>query len=109
MRAAPQPALFTVIGGSIASIGVAASTLKADAAALIIDMRNDVSDATIDEFVRSRAGSRANALITGWTFKYMLRKRAYNRSDMLAMATIAGFTHCDIAEASIGMEVWLRP
>jgi ubiquinone/menaquinone biosynthesis C-methylase UbiE len=84
-------------------------TLKPDATALIIDMRNDVSDATIDEFVKSRAGSRANALITGWTFKHMLRKRAYSRSDMLAMATTAGFAHCDITEASIGMEVWLRP
>ena len=64
-------------------------TLKPDSAALIIDMRNDVSDATIDEFVRSRAAGRANALITGWTFKHMLRKRAYSRSDMLAMATAA--------------------
>jgi ubiquinone/menaquinone biosynthesis C-methylase UbiE len=84
-------------------------TLKPDAAALIIDMRKDVSDATIDEFVKSRAGGRANALITSWTFKHMLRKRAYNRRDMLAMATTAGFTRCDITEASIGMEVRLQP
>jgi ubiquinone/menaquinone biosynthesis C-methylase UbiE len=84
-------------------------TLKADATALIVDMRKDVSDATIDEFVKSRAGGRANALITSLTFKHMLRKRAYNRGDMLAMATTAGFTHCDITEASIGMEVWLQP
>jgi ubiquinone/menaquinone biosynthesis C-methylase UbiE len=84
-------------------------TLKPDATALIIDMRNDVSDAAIDEFVKSRAGGRTNALITGWTFKHMLRKRAYSRIDMLAMATQAGFTHCDVAEASIGMEVSLQP
>jgi ubiquinone/menaquinone biosynthesis C-methylase UbiE len=84
-------------------------TLKADATALIVDMRKDVSDATIDEFVKSRAGGRANALITSLTFKHMLRKRAYNRGDMLAMATTAGFTRCDITEASIGMEVWLQP
>jgi ubiquinone/menaquinone biosynthesis C-methylase UbiE len=84
-------------------------TLKPDATALIVDMRKDVSDATIDEFVKSRAGGRANALMTGWTFKHMLRKRAYSRSDMLVMATTAGFTGCDITEASIGMEVRLRP
>jgi ubiquinone/menaquinone biosynthesis C-methylase UbiE len=84
-------------------------TLKNDGTALIIDLRKDVSDAMIDEFVKSRAGGRANALITSWTFKYMLRKRAYNRSDMFAMATTAGFTHCDIIEESIGMYVWLRP
>jgi ubiquinone/menaquinone biosynthesis C-methylase UbiE len=84
-------------------------TLKPNATALIIDLRKDVSGATIDEFVKSRAGGRANALITGWTFKYMLRKRAYDRGEMLAMATTAGFTHCDIMEASIAMEVWLQP
>jgi ubiquinone/menaquinone biosynthesis C-methylase UbiE len=84
-------------------------TLKPNATALIIDLRKDVSGATIDEFVKSRAGGRANALITGWTFKYMLRKRAYDRGEMLAMATTAGFTHCDIIEASIAMEVWLQP
>jgi ubiquinone/menaquinone biosynthesis C-methylase UbiE len=84
-------------------------TLKPDATALIVDMRKDVSDATIDEFVKSRAGGRANALITGWTFKHMLRKRAYSRGDMLVMATTAGFTRCDITEASVGMEVRLRP
>ena len=83
--------------------------LKADGKALIIDMRSDVSDATIDAFVNARAGGRVNAVITGWTFKHVLRKRAYTRTDMLAMAVKAGFTHCDIAEASIGMEVWLRP
>jgi ubiquinone/menaquinone biosynthesis C-methylase UbiE len=84
-------------------------TLKSDATALIVDLRKDVSDAMIDKFVKSRAGGRANALITGWTFKHVLRKRAYTRSDMFAMATTAGFTHCDIIEESIGMAVWLQP
>jgi ubiquinone/menaquinone biosynthesis C-methylase UbiE len=84
-------------------------TLKNDAIALIVDLRKDVSDAMIDEFVRSRAGGRTNALITGWTFKHMLRNRAYSRSDMLAMAKTAGFTRCDITEESIGMDVWLQP
>jgi ubiquinone/menaquinone biosynthesis C-methylase UbiE len=102
-------AAFKNFSDAVTALREMRRTLKPDAIALIIDMRNDVSDATIDEFVKSRAGSRVNALITGWTFKHMLRKRAYSRSDMLAMATTAGFTHCDITEASIGMEVWLRP
>jgi ubiquinone/menaquinone biosynthesis C-methylase UbiE len=84
-------------------------TLKPDATALIIDLRKDISNATIDEFVKSRAGGRANAVITSWIFKHMLRKRAYNRSDMLAMAATAGFGHCDIVAASIAMDVWLQP
>jgi ubiquinone/menaquinone biosynthesis C-methylase UbiE len=90
-------------------LGEMRRALKPDASALIIDMRNDVSNETIDEFVKSRPGGPINALITGWTFKHMLRKRAYSRTQMLAMTTKAGFTQCDLKEASIGMEVWLKP
>jgi ubiquinone/menaquinone biosynthesis C-methylase UbiE len=102
-------AAFKNFSDPVTALGEMRRTLKAEATALIIDMRSDVPDAAIDEFVSSRAGGRVNAMITGWTFKHVLRKRAYSRTDMLAMATKAGFTHCDIAEASIGMEVWLRP
>jgi ubiquinone/menaquinone biosynthesis C-methylase UbiE len=83
--------------------------LKPDGAALIIDMRNDVSDATIDQFVQARGDRGINRLIMGWTFKHMLRGRAYSGSDMRAMAAQAGFTHCDVKETLIGMDVWLRP
>ncbi len=83
--------------------------LKPDGSALIIDMRRDISDATIDDFIRSRPGGRVNAMIIGWTFKHMLRKRAYRAGEMREMARIAGFTRCEIEEASIGMEVSLQP
>jgi ubiquinone/menaquinone biosynthesis C-methylase UbiE len=83
--------------------------LKTDGTALIIDMRRDVSDATIDEFVKSRPGGRINAMIVGWTFKHMLRKRAYRPVVMREMARAAGFTRCEIEEVPIGMEVSLWP
>ena len=102
-------AAFKNFTNPVTALGEMRRVLKGEATALIIDMRNDVSDETIDEFVKSRPGGRINALITGWTFKHMLRKRAYSRTEMLAMATKAGFGRCDIKEASIGMEVWLRP
>ncbi|HEX7777755.1 MAG TPA: class I SAM-dependent methyltransferase, partial [Vicinamibacterales bacterium] len=69
-------------------------TLKEDAAALIVDMRSDVSDEAIDEFVGPRAGGPVGAMISGWLFKHVGRRRAYSRSDMLDMAAKAGFTHC---------------
>ena len=84
-------------------------TLKSGATALIVDMRKDVDDATIDEFVRARTRSRLSALITGWIFKYPGRMiRAYSPDDMRALAAEAGFTHCDIKPAAIAMEVWLH-
>ena len=102
-------AAFKNFSDPVKALGEMRRVLKPDGTALIIDMRSDVSDATIDEFVKSRAGGRINALITGLTFKHMLRKRAYRPADMLAMARKAGFSRCDIDEASIGMDVWLRP
>ena len=102
-------AAFKNFSDPVKALGEMRRVLKLDGTALIIDMRSDVSDATIDEFVKSRAGGRINALITGLTFKHMLRSRAYRPAEMLAMATKAGFSRCDIDEASIGMDVWLRP
>ncbi|MGB0084888.1 MAG: methyltransferase domain-containing protein [Rhodomicrobiaceae bacterium] len=102
-------AAFKNFSDPVKALGEMQRVLKPDGTALIIDMRSDVSDATIDEFVKSRAGGRINALLTGLTFKHMLRKRAYRPADMLAMARKAGFSRCDIDEASIGMDVWLRP
>ena len=102
-------AAFKNFSDPVKALGEMRRVLKPDGTTLIIDMRSDVSDATIDEFVKSRAGGRINALITGLTFKHMLRKRAYSPADMLAMARKAGFSRCDIDEASIGMDVWLRP
>jgi hypothetical protein len=46
-------------------------------------------------------------MITGWTFKHMLRKRAYRTADMREMAWTASFARCDIVESGIGMEVLL--
>jgi ubiquinone/menaquinone biosynthesis C-methylase UbiE len=83
--------------------------VRPDGTALIIDMRRDISDATIDDFVKSRGGGRINAMIVGWTFKHMLRQRAYHTAEMRDMARTAGFTRCEIEEAPIGMEVSLRP
>ena len=102
-------AAFKNFSDPVKALGEMRRVLKPDGTALIIDMRSDVSDATIDEFVKSRAGGRINALITGLTFKHMLRSRAYRPAEMLAMARKAGFSRCDIDEASIGMDVWLRP
>ena len=102
-------AAFKNFSDPVKALGEMRRVLKLDGTALIIDMRSDVSDATIDEFVKSRAGGRINALITGLTFKHMLGSRAYRPAEMLAMARKAGFSRCDIDEASIGMDVWLRP
>jgi hypothetical protein len=82
--------------------------LRPGGEALVIDMRNDVADAAIDEVVESMKLGRVNAFITDAIFKHVLRKRAYSTSDMLRMAAATPFGTADITQASIGFEARFR-
>jgi len=82
--------------------------LRPGGSALIIDMRNDVSDETIDAAVDGMQLDRVNAFLTRATFKHMLRKRAYSRADFQAMAAATPFGRADIVDDGIGFDVWLR-
>jgi len=82
--------------------------LRPGGSALVIDMRNDVSNETIDAAVDGMHLDRVNAFLTRVTFKHMLRKRAYSRADFQAMAAATPFRRADIVDDGIGFDVWLR-
>jgi ubiquinone/menaquinone biosynthesis C-methylase UbiE len=82
--------------------------LRPGGSALIIDMRNDVSNETIDAAVEGMHLDRVNAFLTRVTFKHMLRKRAYSRADFQTMAAATPFRRADIVDDGIGFDVWLR-
>jgi ubiquinone/menaquinone biosynthesis C-methylase UbiE len=82
--------------------------LRPGGSALIIDLRNDVSDEAIDTAVDGMHLDRVNAFLTRVTFKHMLRKRAYSRADFQAMAAATPFRRADIVDDGIGFDVWLR-
>jgi ubiquinone/menaquinone biosynthesis C-methylase UbiE len=75
--------------------------------ALVIDLRNDVTDQAIDAAVDGMQLARLDRFMTRVTFKYALRKRAYSREDFARMAKAAPFANCDIVESAIGFEIWL--
>ena len=82
--------------------------LRPGGTALIIDLRNDVSDEAIDAAVDGMQLDRVNAFLTRATFKHMLRKRAYSRADFQQMAAATPFGRADIVDDGIGFDVWLR-
>lgn len=82
--------------------------LKAPGTALIIDLRKDYSDATLDEYIARRGAGWINALIMKMTFKYMLRRRAYSKDQLKEMCAQTKFIRCEIYESDIGLQIWLR-
>ncbi len=81
--------------------------LRPGGKALIIDLRNDVSDEAIDAAVDKMRLGRFDAFLNRAIFKHTLRKRAYSRGKFADIAKAAPFTNCDIIESPIGFEAWL--
>jgi ubiquinone/menaquinone biosynthesis C-methylase UbiE len=101
-------AAFKNFSDPVAALDEIRRTMKPSGAALIIDMRNDVSNKAIDDFVAARRAGPMNALMMKWTFKHMLRMRAYSRQQIIDMVDTVGFAACDISDDAIGMKIWLR-
>lgn len=81
--------------------------LRPGAEALIIDLRRDASIESINEAVNNMHLGTVNALITRLTFRHMLLKRAYTRSEFRKMSADADFHQIEIKEDLIGLEVRL--
>ena len=81
--------------------------LKPGATALIIDLRRDVSSDAIDTEVRRLHMSPLNSFITRWTFRLMLIRRAYTRTEFLEFIRQTEFSKSDIRETTIGFEIYL--
>lgn len=82
--------------------------LKPGGKALIIDLRRDAAREAINQYVDGLKLSRASALFTKLTFRFMLLKRAYAKSDSERMICQAGFRKFEIREDQIGMEISLE-
>jgi ubiquinone/menaquinone biosynthesis C-methylase UbiE len=83
--------------------------LRAHGRAVIIDMRRDVSDEAIRDFVKSMGLSRIDSLMTKWIFKE-LRRTAYTRDQFNDFISKTTFRRYDIRGAKdlIRFEIWLE-
>ena len=82
--------------------------LRPGGTALIYDLRPDVSGETISGYVRRAGLSRINALMTEWTFRHMLAKRAHSKKRLCEMAAETSFPSCQVREEAMGYEVVLK-
>jgi Methylase involved in ubiquinone/menaquinone biosynthesis len=82
--------------------------LKPGGKALIIDMRSDISDETIDDLVNQMEINRWNRLVTTLTFKYMLRKRAYSLAEIRQLSVASKFKTYQIDTTATGFDLWLE-
>jgi len=83
--------------------------LKPGGKASIVDLRGDVSNATIDKHVTEDLHLTGfNLFFTKWIFKNSLIKRAYTTAQFKAMVAQSRFKTCEIREEAIGVEVILQ-
>jgi ubiquinone/menaquinone biosynthesis C-methylase UbiE len=75
--------------------------------AAILDLRKDASPDDIATEVREMHLSAVNALVTRWTFRFVLLKRAYSRAALEAIVTASRFGASEIVRDGIGFELRL--
>lgn len=81
--------------------------LKPGGQALIIDLRRDACMESIKQAVRGMSLGAVNGVITTFTFRFMLLKRAYTKSEFEKLISETRFHHVDIREDLIGLEILL--
>ncbi len=76
--------------------------------AQIVDMNRDVTNAQIDALTRQMGVKGLEELFLKVTFKYFLRRGAYNQAELKELAAQTAFRDCSIAAESVGLTVHLR-
>lgn len=101
-------AAFKNFSEPLEAINEMARVLKSGGKALIIDLRKDIKDEEINSYVNQMNLNKFDKMITRWTFKNMLIKRAYSIEQIKQLAIKSNFTNYRIDETSTGFELWLE-
>ena len=82
--------------------------LKPGGRALIIDLRKDSSNESVSQAVDEMKLGAVNTFLTKATFRFMLLKRAYTKSDFEQMVSETRFDKVEIRESLMGLEISLH-
>jgi ubiquinone/menaquinone biosynthesis C-methylase UbiE len=81
--------------------------LKPDGQALIIDLRKDAPQESINQAVNDMKLGAVNGILTKFTFRFMLLKRAYTKSEFERMISQTKFSSSKIEGNLMGFEILL--
>jgi ubiquinone/menaquinone biosynthesis C-methylase UbiE len=82
--------------------------LRTGGRGLIIDLRRDAPRESINQYVENMGLNLANKVITKLTFRFMLLKRAYTKSEIQQFLLQTKFRTIDIEETLTGLEMRLE-
>jgi len=82
--------------------------LRPGGEAVIVDLRKDCSLHEIDDYIRRSGRRRLDALMTRWTFRLLLIKRAYSTDEFRNLAEQSRFGSCRLDLDEIGFEARLK-
>ncbi len=83
--------------------------LNATGRAWISDLRHDVTNQDIDDYVTNAMKIKGLAALNmKWAFKHMLRGRAYTKDQFKMFIAQTNFSHYEIQENSMEYTIWLQ-
>ena len=100
-------AAFKNFSDPIGAIDEIYRVLKPGGKASIFDLRKEASLAEIDTEVRGMGMSWLNALLTRFTFRFMLLKTAYTAADLDRMVAASRFGQGEVLRDGIGFDLRL--
>ncbi len=101
-------AAFKNFAQPVAALQEMHRVLRKGGRALIIDLRRDASPQSIRQAVDGMGLGAANSMITKLTFRFMLLKRAYTKSEFAQFLEETEFADIRIQEDLMGVELLLE-
>jgi len=101
-------AAFKNFANPISALNEMHRVLKPGKKAVITDLRKDISNRIIFDYVQDMQLNFLNKIITRLIFKQMLIKRAYTRQQLESFIIQSSFETSKIVEKSVEIELWME-